>query len=349
MNHSNDEKTKLDQKDRSPEPAKVLDYLLYGLSLPERAIRSTTAVVGGAIRESASYLVPQAFRDSRSYRTFVTQMLDLMAHDIGGVKSAEENSAGQVEGYVARKTASQFVELAGLATLHVSPLVVLAVISDVAFGSTSFLRELSDELKREGVIAESSTIDSTSDLLEAISELSGKTAGSLDLPPLSVEGLRKTIQETTDSIRKADPTLLIPQAEVQRMWGDLQAIAGHENANLLQVSGAISLYALNQVGAAVDGALTTVRVTGNLIDRHILDHYRSAASEIWQDGMFAVTSRVSAPYVEALWYNFASDRRTVTADLLTGRLAGQAWQTATGWWRKNPEVVASEESPETPP
>ena len=45
----------------------IYEYLTYGLSLPERALRSTSAMVGGALRESASLLVPQAFRDSKSY------------------------------------------------------------------------------------------------------------------------------------------------------------------------------------------------------------------------------------------------------------------------------------------
>ena len=47
-----------------PEPSSVTEYLLYGLSLPERTLRSTSAVVGGALRESTGLLVPQAFRSS---------------------------------------------------------------------------------------------------------------------------------------------------------------------------------------------------------------------------------------------------------------------------------------------
>jgi hypothetical protein len=43
----------------------VRDFLLYGMSLPERALRSASGVVGGAVQESASLLVPQALRDIR--------------------------------------------------------------------------------------------------------------------------------------------------------------------------------------------------------------------------------------------------------------------------------------------
>jgi len=41
----------------------VYKYLMYGLSLPERTVRSSAAMIGGVINESATLLVPQAFRD----------------------------------------------------------------------------------------------------------------------------------------------------------------------------------------------------------------------------------------------------------------------------------------------
>jgi hypothetical protein len=115
----------------------IYRQLLFGLSLPERAVRSTSAMVGGVLRESTSILVPQAFKSSKTYSIFVTQMIDILAHQIGGVK-ADENAPPSVsdeEGYVARKAVGNFVELAGVATVHLSPLTLLAIISDVAYGS----------------------------------------------------------------------------------------------------------------------------------------------------------------------------------------------------------------------
>ena len=68
-----------------PSSDQIYKYLMFGLSLPERAVRSTAAMVGGAIDQSANLLVPQAFRDSKTYNTFVRQMLDVVANDVGGV------------------------------------------------------------------------------------------------------------------------------------------------------------------------------------------------------------------------------------------------------------------------
>ena len=103
----------------------VADFLLYGLSLPERALRSSSAAVSGAVRQSTSLLIPQAFRSSKSYTVFVEQMLDFMAHDIGGVDrdeeankphgSASDAPAESTEHYVARKA------VGGFCLLYTSP------------------------------------------------------------------------------------------------------------------------------------------------------------------------------------------------------------------------------------
>lgn len=324
----------------------VRNYLVYGLSLPERAIRSTSAVVGGAIRESANLLLPASFRDSRSYQILVQQTLDFMARDVGGAKTGgpgESVSGNAVEGYVAKKAASQFVELAGLAALHVSPLLMLAVVSDIAYGSTGFLRELSEELKRDGVIAADSTIDSTAQLLEAVGNATGRTAGAIDLPPLNVDGLQKAIRETADAVRKADPALLIPRHEIGRLWDEMRELAQRENTNLLQISGAMTLYTLNQVGAVARGALTAVRLTGSVLDRNILEHYRQAAELIGRDGLFRVASGSSGPYIEAVWNNFSAASPTVTARLLSGQLFADTWNAARGLFASGTRMAGDAE------
>ena len=66
-----------DQPVDDPGIARVQSYLMYSLSLPERTLRSTTAVVGGALGGSMKLLVPQAFRSSRSYTIFVSANVGL--------------------------------------------------------------------------------------------------------------------------------------------------------------------------------------------------------------------------------------------------------------------------------
>ncbi len=118
---ANGEEPQQPSSDGQPVAGSIYKYLVYGLSLPERTIRSTSGVVGGAIRESASLLLPSTFRSSRSYQSFVEQMLDFMIDDVAGVEKESTEDDPAVENYVARKSVSSFIDLAGMATLHVSP------------------------------------------------------------------------------------------------------------------------------------------------------------------------------------------------------------------------------------
>lgn len=329
-----------------PDVASVFDYLLYGCSLPERALRVSSAMVGGVLRESTELLVPQAFRSSRSYGIFVQQGLDFLSENIGGVRpdeaQSEAASATNVEGFVARKAVGNFVELAGLATLHISPITVLAVLSDVAYGSNFYLKELSRELKKEGIIAQQSTIDSTSDLLEAISNASGVTAQAFDLPPLSAEGLKETIAQTRQAIQGIDPSSVLPKHEISRIWSEMQSTANREGLGLFEVSSAISLYSLNRVTTVGRGALSTVRVAGSLFDQHIIDFYIDGLSDIQRNGIYASLAESSRPYFEAVWENFRSDRTTVTEDLLSGRTLGRVWRGMVGWLRPDKSIDLDE-------
>ena len=348
MSSSENNSQPQDNSTPNPEPSsdQIYKYLMFGLSLPERAVRSTAAMVGGAIDQSANLLVPQAFRDSKTYNTFVKQMLDVVANDVGGVGAGDSKTDGaevvsgedieeDVEGYVAKKAVSTFIDLAGMATIHVSPLTVLAIVSDVAYGSKTYLDELTQELIKEGVIDDQSVINNATDLLDAIGSASSQTADALDTPPLSVDGLRETILQTQSAVANIDPALLIPQSEIESLWDDMQGMATREGVNVFEISSAMTMYTLEQVNTVSKGALTTIRVTGDLLDRHFFDHYRKGLEEINQQGIYAMVAQTSQPYLDAVWYNFAHDRPTITEDIVSGKMAGRVWDSVSnsfkGW------------------
>ena len=342
---SQDEDQSADSPEKNdPGVDSVYKYLMYGLSLPERAVRSSAAMIGGVINESATLLVPQAFRDSTTYRKFVQQMMDMVNEDVGGVKKkpvdgaeASDTASEKIENYVAKKTVGTFLDLAGMATLHLSPITLLAITSDIAYGSTTYLKALADELKKEGVIAEDSTIGNTAELLEAVAKASAETTDQLDTPPLSVEGLRETIQQTRERLAEIDPTQILPQSEIKQMWDDMQGLADKEHVNLFEISSAMTMYSLNQVTTATKGALTTVRVTGNLLDEHIFDHYWQGAAKIGREGIYSVAAESGQPYLDALWYNFSSGRPTLTEDIVSGKMIGNAWSGLREWFGSNDE------------
>lgn len=333
-----------------PDESSIADRLRYGLSLPERAVRAGSAAVAGAVREGAAILTPQAIQNSKTYTMMVKQTLDFLAENVGGVarvqpaapadKASATDSAATAshegENFMARKSIGNFVDMASLATFHLSPLLLLATVSDVAYGSQTFLSELADALKRDGVIDEQSTIHHVEDLLAAVASASSLTAGAFNMPPLSVEGLRETIEQTREALRTIEPARVIPQSEIDRVWTDMRDLAKREGVSPLAISGAMTLYTLSSMHTVARGALTGVRVAGRLFDRHVIDHYEAAIGQIRSRGVYTVLRDTSGPYVEAVWQNFSAGRSTLTEDLLTGRLWARG-RDAIRRWRGLPD------------
>jgi hypothetical protein len=329
--------------DKDPGYAGVRQFLLYGLSLPERALRTASGVVAGAVRESASLLVPQAFRSAKTYTVLVQQTLDFMAEDIGGVeRPADTNAPPKIENFVARKAVGNFVELAGMATFHLSPMLLLAVVSDVAYGSQAYLKELAADLKQQGVIDQNSTIDHVDDLLSAVAATASTTATAFDTPPLSVDGLKQTIDQTREAAKSIDLKQLVPEAEVRRFWNEIHDTAKSQGVGPLAVSSAMTLYALDKVGTLGHGALSTVKAAGSLFDRHVLGHYTAALADVRTRGIYASLAASSRPYIDAVWKNFSTRKTTITEDIFSGRLIGSAWRTVGRWLGARGEGKAAE-------
>ena len=316
----------------------LFDTLMYGLSIPERTARSAAAVAGGLVGETATRLIPLSFRSSKSYRTFVQQSLDMLTHDVGavarpagtpttdGAESSDETTPATVaETSLARKAVGSVLDVAGTATFHLSPMTVLAVVNDLAYGSNAYLKELAEELKREGVIDDTSTVHHVSDLLDVLGRTSDRVGTGWENPPVDVEGFRQTVSEISREIERADPASVLPSGEMQRLWDDLHDIAAASSLGVFQVGSAVTMHAMNRLDLARRGTLSTVRVTGGLLDQHVFDHYRTAITDIRRDGLFETIQTASGPYVDAVWDHFAAERETWTADLLSGRMLRRWW------------------------
>ena len=306
--------------------------LLFGLSMPERALRGAAGVVGGTLRESAHLLLPDAVRNAKTYRTFIGQMLDFMAEDIGGAPATAAGAGpdDRVDQFVARKSVGNFVEVASLATLHLSPMLLLAIVSDMAYGSQAYLRELAEELQRQGVLEDAAAIRQVDDLLDAVAAASEQTATAFDTPPLSAEGLRETVRETRASLAAVDPKQLLPEGDLASLWEAMQGAARRAGVSTFSVSGLMTLGSLDKIGRAGTGALATVQAAGTLLDRNVLSHYRSVLEDIEARGFYASLAAASRPYLDAAAKHFSWQHSTATEAWLEHG-ARRAWRKARGW------------------
>lgn len=320
--------------------------LLYGLSVPERALRSAAGLFGGALRESAGLLLPDAIRNAKTYRAFIGQMLDFMAEDIGGAEpsrtAASAPSPGdRVEGYMARKTVGNFVDLVSLATLHLSPMLLLAVVSDVAYGSKAWLRELAEELQRQGVVEDAAAIERADDLLEAVAAASAQTASVLDTPPLSAEGLREAVRQARESLTGVDVRQALPERDLAGLWEAMQASARRQGVSPFNLSALMTLASLETAGKVGAGALSTVQATGALLDRNFVAHYRATLADIDDKGFYPSLAAASRTYLKAASRNFSPSRKTATEDYLE-RAAQQALSRARRWANLRDDGSASQ-------
>ena len=165
-----------------------------------------------------------------------------------------------------------------------------------------------------------------------MSDASAATSNAFNTPPLSATALRETIDQTRAAIQSAKGANVIPQAEVRRIWEEIREIAQRENVGILAVSTAATLQAMNKFATLGRGALSTVKVAGSLLDKHVLDHYSQALSEIRSRGLYQSLAEGSRPYTAAVWENFQPRRSTITEDLLSGRLC--AARGAVARWRQ---------------
>jgi hypothetical protein len=275
----------------------------FVVSLPERLVRSLAAVVGGGVHETAELVLPRFVRRSHLYEATAKNLLRVTVELVGGVeqRDAELPDAGEV---AVRKGAGNVVELGSIAAFGFSPLWLLAAASDVAHGTRTYLDALVAELKAAGVLAQETQVGSMGELLDALERGSGTAAGLIDLPPLELEELRRSLAELRGSAR----SLPRPQ-ELAAVFAALRAAAARERRSVLEVSQGAGL-----------AFLLSARTVGR---EHLVTPYREDWRPLRHEGFAAYARRIAGPYREAVTGHLDDERPSFTERLL-GRLSRDA-------------------------
>jgi hypothetical protein len=274
--------------------------LHFVASVPERIVRSAAALLGGAVHETAQLLLPRLVRRSRFYEVSAKNLLRILVEGVGaveGASTADPNAvpAGQV---AVRKGAGNVVELGSILAFGFSPLWLLAATSDVTRGSRVYLRELVEELKAAGVVAQDADVGSVDELLGVLEGTSSRTARLIDLPPLELAELRTSLEELRSGTAE-----LPSQEELALVYQSLRHEAARENRSLLEVSSGIGL-----------AFLLSAR---NVSRTHLVAPYREDWQPLREEGFAAYARRVGRPYSRAVAGHFSPGRGTYTEWFLT--------------------------------
>ena len=92
------------------------------LSLPERGLRSATALAGGLLREVGEVAIPQTIRRSQLYGNLVEATLRFLIEQVGQVKGAYPGGEKLSEDFLVRRAAGNGIELIGILTFRASPI-----------------------------------------------------------------------------------------------------------------------------------------------------------------------------------------------------------------------------------
>src|ERR1044071_2770130 len=111
----------------------------YFLSLPERVLRSLSALSGGLLHEIGTVALPAAVRRTSLYRTMVDVALRFMIEEVGQVEGIYPSGGRLAENFLLKRTASHGIELLGILAFHASPVWVLAALADVTGGGKKLI------------------------------------------------------------------------------------------------------------------------------------------------------------------------------------------------------------------
>jgi hypothetical protein len=275
----------------------------YIASIPERFVRSASAVLGGALHETGMLVLPRFIRLSRFYEVTAKNLLRVAIEGVGGVQGSPtlERGAPSARELAKRKGAGNVVELGSIAAFGFSPLWLIAAASDLLHGSRVYLDALVGELKRTGVVAPEAEFGSVDDLLGALERGTGRTARLIDIPPLELAELRASLEEL-----RAEVDSLPSQEELAAAYRGLVKTAERERRPLLEVSTGVGL-----------AFLTSARNVGG---EHVVAPYREDWRPMWREGFGSYARRVARPYTQAALANFDRRRPTWTERLI-GKVA----------------------------
>jgi hypothetical protein len=292
----------------------------YAASLPERVVRSASALAGGAVREVAAVALPIGLRRGRLYRNLVDVTLQFLIENVGGVQGAQRQEEKLGENFLLRRAAGNGIELMGLVAFRASPVWVLAALADAAGFGRQLIPEIAESLKKEGLLAAGESFATMDQLLAGLERSSGQLAESVNAPPLDVAGLRAEWQKFVGEARQLPAPQLPSAASVTRLWQELRTTAEREQRTVFEVS---SLLAVAAVGALPErarvlskSAAIVLRHGGAAVSNALLEHYRQSLLEMREAGFVGYGVRQLGPYTRAALEAFAPERETLTGKLL---------------------------------
>lgn len=289
----------------------------YLLSLPERVLRSATAVAAGLIREIGDVAVPTALRRTRLYKSLVDTTLRFLIEQVGEVEGAYPGESQLAQNFLTRRAAGNGIELVGIVAFRASPVWVMAALADLSGAGKTLIRRIASSLQAQGLLDRNTTFSSVDQILDGLEQTAGKVTDTINLPPLDVKTLRADLAAIRQHAASIPPPAL---EDLESRWRSLESAAEREGRTVFEMSAVLALGAIRELPENVVWlsrcAQTAALTTGGLLASSLLGHYTRSLEEIRKEGFIGYWRREFRPYLSAAARQFSPRRRSLTERLL---------------------------------
>ena len=298
----------------------------FTLSLPERLTRSAVAALGGASKALTDTLIPEPLRNTNTYTAIVGNAQRFLIEKVAEVQGAYADSKQTLpQDFIQRSVAGNIISTAGVLSIHLSPLWVFALASDVADGSKEYLGRLVKELKETKVLDETTDVKSVDELLDAVASAGKHSAQVFDLPPVNTSQIKQLRDQITQGYTRVfqGATNLLPRMD--DLWKKMEELAQRDNVAIESVVGLMTVDLGKTAGRAVYSAFAVGNVTADLISEKIFQSYGETIERMQRQGVVACMEEAAKPYLQAISAHLSSDKQTWTEWAL-----GKLWSPLVG-------------------
>jgi hypothetical protein len=305
---------------KSPVQAKLRNFLL---SLPERGVRSVSALAGGLFREVGEVSIPQTIRRSQLYRNLVEATLRFLIEQIGQVKGVYPNEEKLSKDFLVRRAVGNGIELLGILAFRASPVWVLAALADASGAGRYLIREIASSLKDEGLLDSAAEFSTVDEMLDGLEASAGRIAASVNAPPLDVAALREEWSALRRDLSRIPPKQLPNVQALRDLWSEMKQEAQKQNRTVFQVSSLMAMSAVANLPQKARwlsvSARLAARKAGASVAAVLLEDYRTTLKSIRETGYVRYAARQFRPYLLAAVSQFSPRRRSLTEKILTRR------------------------------
>jgi hypothetical protein len=302
----------------------------YLASLPERVVRSAVGLGAGVVREVGDVVIPESIRRGQLYQNLVATTLRFLIEQVGGAEGVYKTDEKLGEDFLARRTAGNVLEAAGLVAFRASPVWVLAALADLCGMGRHLIPEISDALKAEGLLDTDTEFSTVDQILDGLEKTSTRLASTVNTPPLDVASLRREWRALRDDARSLAPANLPSRESIAQLWTELKNESLEQDRSIFEMSSMLAVSAASKLPDGVRwlsaSAKSAAGRTGHVVGSALLDYYVRTLVEIREIGFITFTGRQLRPYLQAAVAQFSPKRPSLTERLIERwqRLKGDA-------------------------